>query len=282
MKKILIAGATGTAGQSLTTYFTQQKNVDVFGITSKTENTEKLEKLEATPIIADLTNEDETLKAISNIRPDVVLTSVMGRGDNASKQEKMMGENLVRTSVTSGVETFGYISVFRADQNTGVPHFDVKAEIEAFIKQSGLNYLIIRPATFMDGLFMPWFLQPVKEKNTIVSPNNHEVKISYIHTEDIAEIIGYALELELLNKTYIVGSEPLSIADLQRIFTEKKGTSIDFYQLSLEQVEQTVGSDIARMVEYFNKNGFEVTENILPKGYQPSFKRFEEEIAQHL
>lgn len=279
MKKILIAGATGTAGQSLTKFFSRQKNYDVYGISHNPEN---IEKLECTPILVNLTNGDDVLKAVGNIKPDVILSSVMGRGDNASEQERSMGRNLVHAAVNTEVGVFGYVSVFRADQKTGIPHFDVKADIEAFIKKSGLNYLIIRPATFMDGLFMPWFLQAVKENNTIVNPNNREVKISYIHTRDIADIIGYALQHNLLYETYTMGGKPLSMADLQEILSQKRGTPVVYQQLTLEQVEKTIGSDVAVMIDYFNNNGFEVTENILPKGYQPDFRRFEEEIDQYL
>lgn len=282
MKKILIAGASGTAGHSLVRYFNKQKNVKVFGITSKPENAAMLKQQGAIPVIVDLTEENQTFEVLRKIQPDVVLSSVIGRGEQASQKELWMGKNLVQASVTNNVEVFGYVSVFQADEETGVPHFDVKAEVEEIIKTSGLEYVIIRPATFMDGLFLPWFMQPVKDKKTIVSPNNPEVKISYIHTKDVADVLGYALQQELLNKTYIVGGEPFSMSDLQRILTNKEKTTIGFQQLSHEQVEQVVGSEIARMVEYFNENGFEVSENILPKGYQPGFKRFEQEIDQYL
>lgn len=282
MKKVLIAGASGTAGKTITQKLVSSGKFTVYGLTHKQENQSLLRNLGCVPVLANLTDMEQSLEAIKEIQPEILISSVMGSGEQPSEQELQMGKNLIEISKATGGATFVYISVFQCEQKTGVPHFEVKAKVEQLLKSSGLNHIIIRPATFMDSLFMPWFLQSVKDQNTLVSAMDLSTKISYIHTIDIAELVLYVLQQNLSNEIYTIGGRALSIRDIQQTLAEKTQTEIHYHQLSAEQVKQMAGNDIALMVDYFNNNGFEVPECILPKGYNPHFRKFENEIDQYL
>lgn len=130
--------------------------------------------------------------------------------------------------------------------------------------------------------FMPWFLQSVREKQTLVSPMAIDTKISYVHTRDIVALILHAIQEGLVIETYTLGGQPLSIKEIQQILSRKMNAEIGYQQLALEQVMQMAGNDITRMVDYFNKNNFVVHENTVPVGYAPSLKKFENEIDQYL
>ena len=282
MEKVLIAGASGTAGKTITEMLVNNENYAVYGLTHKQENLSLLRELGCIPVLANLTDREQSLDAIQRIQPKVIVSSVMGVGEQPSKQEFHMNKNLIEISRENGVATFVYISVFQSEINTGVPHFEVKGRIEQLLKSSGLNYIVIRPATFMDGLFMPWFLQSVKEQNTLVSPMELNTRISYIHTLDIAELVLYALQQKTSNETYTIGGRSLSISNIQKTLAKKTQTKIRYQKLPQEQVRQMAGKNIALMVNYFNKNGFEVPENTLPRDYKPLLREFENEIDQHL
>ena len=282
MEKILIAGASGTAGRTITEMLVNNENYAVYGLTHKQENLSLLRELGCIPVLVNLTDREQSLDAIQRIQPKVIVSSVMGVGEQPSKQEFHMNKNLIEISRETGVATFVYISVFQSEINTGVPHFEVKGKIEQLLKSSGINYIVIRPATFMDGLFMPWILQSVREQNTLVSPMEIGTKISYIHTLDIAELVLYALQQKIFNEIYTIGGRSLSISDIQKTLAEKTKTEIRYQKLPREQVRQMAGKNIALMVDYFNKNGFEVPENTLPKDYKPQLRDFENEINQHL
>lgn len=282
MKKVLIAGVSGTAGSSIAKMLTKSERFAVYGLTHKKQNQTLLQDMGCIPVLANLTKKEQSLETIKEIQTEIIISSVMGSGEQPSVQEFQMGKNLIEISRETGVATFVYISVFESEIKTGIPHFEVKAKIEQLLKSSGLKYIIIRPATFMDSLFMPWFLQSVKEQNTLVSPMELSTKISYIHTLDIAELILYALQQNLSNETYTIGGQTLSISDIQQILTEKMTIEIGYHQLPTEQVRQMAGNDIALMVDYFNNNGFEVKENTLPSGYNPQIRKFKNEIDQYL
>lgn len=281
MKKILIAGATGTAGQSHVANFIKE-GYEVSGLSHKPESEKKLKALGCIPVFADLTKREETNKLLSKIKPEIVISSVIGHGEDAKQQEWQMGLNLIGSSHLNNVKTFIYLSVYRSDQNTGVPHFDVKAEIEEDLKNSSMDYLIIRPATFMDGLLSSWFLQSVIEKNTIVSPLDKDIRVSYLHPNDIARTILFCLDSNLKNETFTIGGNALSLVQIQQILSELKKQQVSYQQMPLEQVRQHAGSDIATMIEYFNRNGFEVAKNVLPKDYAPDFIKFEQIVNQYL
>lgn len=282
MKKILIAGASGIAGSAIAKTLKKSERFTVYGLTHKKENQTLLKNLGCIPVLANLTESKQSLEVIQVIKPEIIISSVMGSGEQPSEQEFQMGKNLIEISRKVGAATFVYISVFQSDIKTGIPHFEVKAKVEQLLKSSGLNHIIIRPATFMDSLFMPWFLQSVKDQNTLVSPMELSTKISYIHTLDIAELVLKVLQQNLSNETYTIGGEALSISDIQQILSKKMTTEIGYHKLPKEQVRQMVGNDIVLMVDYFNNNGFEVPENTLPKDYKPQLRKFENEIDQYL
>jgi uncharacterized protein YbjT (DUF2867 family) len=54
---------------------------------------------------------------------------------------------LVEAAKQAGVKHIVYSSVGSANQKTGIPHFDSKAEIEEALKASGIPYTIIRPVS---------------------------------------------------------------------------------------------------------------------------------------
>ena len=282
MEKVLIAGASGAAGRTITKLLVNSGMYTVYGLTHKPENLSLLRDLGCIPVLANLTDREQSLEVLQRIQPEIITSSVMGVGEQPSEQELHMNKNLIGISQETGVATFVYISVFQSGIKTGVPHFEVKGRIEQLLKSSGLNYIVIRPATFMDGLFMPWFLQSVKEQNTLVSPMELNTRISYIHTLDIAELVLYALQQKTSNETYTIGGQSLSISNIQKTLAKKTQTKIRYQKLPQEQVRQMAGKNIALMVNYFNKNGFEVPENTLPRDYKPLLREFQNEIDQHL
>src|SRR5690606_2103131 len=154
MEKVLLAGASGTAGKTITEMLVNNENYAVYGLTHKQENLSLLRELGCIPVLANLTDREHSLDAMQRIQPKVIVSSVMGVGEQPSKQEFHMNKDLIEISRETGVATFVYISVFQSEINTGVPHFEVKGKIEQLLKSSGINFLVIRPATFMDGLFM--------------------------------------------------------------------------------------------------------------------------------
>jgi uncharacterized protein YbjT (DUF2867 family) len=65
--------------------------------------------------------------------------------------EVTQGHAIVAAAVDEEVPHLVFSSVARADQHTGVPHFESKAIIEAELAESGLPYTITAPTYFFDN-----------------------------------------------------------------------------------------------------------------------------------
>ncbi|MFD4640274.1 NmrA family NAD(P)-binding protein [Lentzea sp. NPDC058436] len=69
--------------------------------------------------------------------------------------ETRWGRNVADAALTAGVAHLVYASLVEAAAETGVASFDSKWEVERHIADLGLPATILRPTTFMDGLYAP-------------------------------------------------------------------------------------------------------------------------------
>ncbi|GLZ29416.1 hypothetical protein Lesp02_16060 [Lentzea sp. NBRC 105346] len=68
--------------------------------------------------------------------------------------ETRWGRNVAEAAARAGAHLV-YSSLAEASRSTGVPSFDSKWAVERRIAELGLSATILRPATFMDGLYSP-------------------------------------------------------------------------------------------------------------------------------
>ncbi|WP_439659776.1 NmrA family NAD(P)-binding protein [Lentzea sp. HUAS TT2] len=69
--------------------------------------------------------------------------------------ETRWGRNVADAALTAGVGHLVYASLVEAVEETGVASFDSKWEVERHIATIGLPATVLRPTTFMDGLYAP-------------------------------------------------------------------------------------------------------------------------------
>lgn len=255
----LVAGATGTAG---TAYLRElvAAGYRVLGTVRPGSDASAIEETGASPVEVDLRNGSDTRDALLEV--DAVLVALLGRGDDAAADEREISKNVIDAARARSIGHVVYTSVHRADQQSGVPHFEVKGEIEAYLEAAGLTYTILRPTTFMDALSAPWLQRSVREDGILASPIHLDTPITYLDTADLATVGRLALETkELQNTTLpIAGPAPVTYRDLLPVLDQLFGFGVTYQQIPLEQAETNMGSEVAAMVRHFNENGF-VVEN---------------------
>ncbi|SDM47823.1 NmrA-like family protein [Lentzea albidocapillata subsp. violacea] len=69
--------------------------------------------------------------------------------------ETRWGRNVADAALAAGVAHLVYASLVEAVEETGVASFDSKWEVERHIADIGLPATVLRPTTFMDGLYAP-------------------------------------------------------------------------------------------------------------------------------
>ncbi|MEW6363422.1 MAG: NmrA family NAD(P)-binding protein [Acidobacteriota bacterium] len=83
-----------------------------------------------------------------------------------------------------------YLSVLKARDKTGIPHFESKAEIESALDAACANLTILRPGFFMENFFAQ--LPSLGAKRTTSYPLPHNRPIAMVSCNDIAEVVRQA------------------------------------------------------------------------------------------
>ncbi|AVH57830.1 MULTISPECIES: NmrA/HSCARG family protein [Streptomyces] len=68
-----------------------------------------------------------------------------------AENELQRGLNVAEAAGEAGVEHLVYASVASADRNTGIPHWDVKWQVEQRIRALGVPSTMLRPVMFMEN-----------------------------------------------------------------------------------------------------------------------------------
>lgn len=141
-----------------------------------------------------------------------------------------------------------------------MPHFEVKGRLEDYVRRSGLRHTFLRPTTFMEGFNAPWIRASVEERGVLASPIALEAPISYISADDVARFGVLALEDAGLEGATLNlgGPEAVTYADLLRVMSDLLGHQVEYQRIPLDQVEESLGPDIASMIKLFNESGFVV------------------------
>lgn len=253
MSKVFVAGATGTAGRAYATAFAAAGHRVRASVRPGTQHSFG-EGVEA--CFVDFDDTESTRVAVSGA--DAVIIALAGRGPSPAQHEASITLNVARAAAEEGVEHLTYTSVHRADEATGVPHFEVKGKLERQLSELAPRVTILRPTTFAESLTAPWLRTGIQQRGVLTSPIGQHTPISYVATADLARIAVAALSTPALQGAPVVaaGESPTSYADLLPLFSELASRPVGYQQIPLEEVQRTFGPDLAAMTELFNRAGF--------------------------
>ena len=148
-KIVLVSGATGTQGGAVARALLE-RGFSVRGLT-RNPNSDAARELAALGVDMVRGDFDDTASLEAALEGAYGAYSVQqyrGIGVDAEiRQSKAFADAAKR----AGVEHFVYSSVIYAHFDTGVPQFESKVEIEAYIRSIGLPSSFIRPASFMSN-----------------------------------------------------------------------------------------------------------------------------------
>ena len=146
---ILVTGATGTQGGAVARELLA-RGYHVRALTRDPGQpaAEALRELGAVPVRGDYDDEASLLAAMEGAYGVFAVTDFWEHGYD---REVAHGEALISAAEEAGIRHFVFTSVASADRETGIAHFDSKAEIEKSLQFSDLDYTIVRPVSFMDN-----------------------------------------------------------------------------------------------------------------------------------
>ena len=226
MRQILITGATGNIGteviRSLET--TRTNNMIIAGV----RNISKARQLYPDFKNLDFRDFDfedtQTFdKALENIDCIFLL-----RPPHISDVDKYF-KPLIQTITEKGIMQIIFLSVQGAEKSKVIPH----NKIERLIKDSGLDFIFLRPSYFMQNLTTT-LLKDIQLKGQIILPAG-KAKFNWIDIKNIGEVTAILLDNFDLHKNKeieLTGLENLDFFNVAEIISAGTNKKIEFVNVN--------------------------------------------------
>ena len=207
---VLVTGGTGFVGPHVV-HALRARDVAVRAVVREQRRGARLLAWGAELVDGDVTD-PASLRAASAGADAVVHLVAIIRGSRADFERVMVQgtRNVVAAAKEAGVRRFVLASALGVDERTkdAVPYFTSKWEMERAVKESGLEYVILRPSFVFgkDGGVLPTFVRLARlaPVTPIVGPGTQ--RLQPIWVEDAAEYYAQSVDLPAAaNRTFEVG-----------------------------------------------------------------------------
>jgi uncharacterized protein YbjT (DUF2867 family) len=126
------------------------------------------------------------------------------------------GRNIANAAAATGLKKIVFnTSCVVADRDNGVTAHDGRRSIEQSIRDSGVDYVILRPAVFMDNIIRVWCKPTIVNKNMFVYPAKEDLKVSWICLEDVAALSAYSIVTDSLRNESITVGGPQALTGFE-------------------------------------------------------------------
>jgi uncharacterized protein YbjT (DUF2867 family) len=233
---ILVVGATGLLGLEICRRLREGGHeVRALVRARSTGRVAELAEVGARLIQGDL-REPSSLRAACPGAAVVVSTATAasrkGGGDTIENVDRDGQLTLVRAAADTGVRRFVYVSV--APGRARCPFLTYKREVEAAVRASGMEWIILQPTAFMDVWLSPvmgWDLEQGRARLF----GSGEARTSYVAVSDVAAFgVLAATRRELVNRALVLGGpEALSPLDIVAICEQLTGRTFKVQHVPL-------------------------------------------------
>ena len=215
--KLLIVGATGTLGRQVARRALDEGH-EVRCMVRSFRKAAFLKEWGAELVGGDLCRPDTVKPALEDI--DAIIDAATARAtDSLSiKQIDWDGKvSLIQAAKAAGINRYIFMSILDAEKYPNVPLMEIKRCTELFLKESGLDYTILRPCGFLQGLIGQYSI-PILD-NQAVWVMGDTSPIAYMDTQDVARFVIKSVETpESIGKTLpIVGSRAWGAYEIIRL-----------------------------------------------------------------
>jgi len=256
-KTILVTGATGQQGGAVTDALLN-RGFNVRGLTRNAQSPKSiaLAGRGVQMVEGNFQNLESLIDAVRGVDSVFFMTTPFEEGVDAETQQGLTMIEAIRKA--GGVEHVVYTSVASADQNTGIPHFDSKYEVEKVLAASGLNYTIVAPVYFMDNARNPQAIEGVQ--NGVYAVGVPEGKpLQQIAVSEIGEFVAAVIDRgeAVYGQRYDIASEERTGSDYASLLAEAVGHDVNFMALAPEAFSAW-GEDMVIMTRWFGSDGYDV------------------------
>jgi len=226
--KILVFGATGSQ-QFNVIGEAKKKGAEVIAATSSENSFEKLAQAGATPVLANLADADKINEITNGV--DAIAFMIPVSLPNPSDGFQY-SKNVIDATKANGVKkivwnTSGWLETHKI----GSPVDDVKLDVLDYLKNSGVDYVIIEPTIYMENMMGPFCAPFITNEKKLAYPTPEAMPIGWIASRDVSAFVVEAIYNENLkaDSFKISGLENLKGNDLATAFSKGTGEEIVYY-----------------------------------------------------
>jgi uncharacterized protein YbjT (DUF2867 family) len=277
-RSVLVVGSTGQQGGATARSLLKRG----FAVRALTRDPEKPEARELAGRGAELARGDlDDRSSVEGALEGVHgVFSVQNFWETGYEREIEQGKRLVDAAKDAGVEHFVYSSVGSAHRETGITHFDSKAEVEDYLRRSGMPYTILRPVFFMQNWEM--FGRDQILGGTFAQPLDPDRPLQMLDAEDIGVFAAMAFENPegWIGREVDLAGDEMTMPEVAATFSRVIGREVGYYQVPWDQFEEAAGEEAAVMYRWFNDHGYEADIAALREEH-PGLVTFERYLRTH-
>jgi len=236
---ILVMGVTGQLG-SLVAKSLKGKSIRV--TSRRKEDLPKLKAAYGDSVFMDLDDPRTFGDALAGVESLFMLTGY-------SVAMLVQSKALVDSAKKAGVKHIVHLGVFTPEEDCYDPHFAWHQMVEAYIKQSGINYTFLHPNCFMQNF--TGFYGMIKNGNVRFYANDK--RVGWIALEDVADAAAKILSsgAEHYGKDYWFSTELGNVQDVAKILSDATGFKFMPDAQPPEQFLKDMGVDPKTIDPYF-------------------------------
>jgi len=252
LKKIFVTGATGNQGGAVVRNLLSKGIYIKALVRNPTAAAAKNIAHEHVEIIKGDLNNPETYKEHLQETDGVFCNLVFKYGVN---KEIKQGFDLINLSKENHIKHFVYSSVIGCDLNTGLPHWESKFKIENHLKESGMDYTIIRPSSLYENLLIPQVKSGIMKGKLVMPVHKNKVQ-QFICSEDIGKTVAaiFSDTGKYSGKTITLAAEQMDGEQLAKVFSKALNREMKFQQLPMFIVWLAMGKNLGKMFRWINNN----------------------------
>ncbi|WP_036482149.1 SDR family oxidoreductase [Myxosarcina sp. GI1] len=231
--KLLVVGATGTLGRQIVRE-ALDSDYEVRCLVRNFNKGTFLKEWGAELIEGDLCQPETLTPALQGVEAIIDAATARITDNLGAKEVDWLGKvNLIQAAQAAQVERYVFFSILDCEQHPQVPLMDIKHCTELFLAESGVNYTILKPCGFMQGLISQYAI-PILE-NQVVWVTGESTPIAYMNTQDIAKFAIRALEVpETANQTFpVVGSKAWGAYEIVGLCEKLSGENAKISRVSI-------------------------------------------------
>lgn len=226
--KILVFGATGSQ-QFNVIGEAKKKGAEVIAATSSEKSFEKLAHAGATPVLANLADADKINEITKGVDAIAFMIPVSLPNPFDGLQ---YSKNVIDAAKANGVKKIVWnTSGWLESQKVGSPVDDVKLDVQEYLKNSGVDYVIIEPTIYMENMMGAFCAPFITNEKKLAYPTPEAMPIGWIASRDVSAFVVEAIYNNDLKKDSfkISGLENLKGNDLASAFSNGVGEDIVYY-----------------------------------------------------